>query len=219
MSRFLYFTSILLLLFSCKNEEAETVDFNDIVKPSEKYGNSDTVKTEARAEPVYYDSVSAFSQQLSDSLAFDRKQLFKLDTLIYPDRFGAKQTDKWYYISPKDSLVFMRWQFKNRVQTQNTFFNWLDCYGPRCKTIAVGEAASFSKRSVLFLIRDKEMIFVESAQKMDGGKLLAIISNLEKQKQWQYFILQQPKGKAVWKTVDAEGAISDLKPENRAMAE
>lgn len=219
MSRFLYITGILLLFVSCKNEEAETVDFNDVVKPSEKYGNDDTVKTQPQAEPFYYDSISAFSQQLSDSLAFDRKQLFKLDTLIYPDRFGAKQTDKWYSISPKDSLVFMRWQFKNMVQTQNTFFNWLDCYGPRCKTIAVGEPASFSKRSVLFLIRDKEMIFVESSQKIDGEKLLAIINSLEKQKQWHYFILQQPKGKAAWKTVDAEGVISDLKPENRAMTE
>ncbi len=207
---------LMIVLFSaCKGgTEAETVDFDDIAKPSVKYNGADSSQKEEVVAPVYFDSISTFSQQLADSLAFAHPNIFKLDTLIYPDRFGALKADKWYYISAKDSLVFMRWEFKNAVQTQNTFFNWLDCYGKRCKSIAVGEEVNFSKRATLFLLGDKELIFIESAQKINAEKWLSILANMKKQKQWNYFILQQPRGKAVWKQTDAEGEILDLvKPE------
>lgn len=202
---------LLIALSACKGkQEAETVDFSDIAKPSSKYAKTDSSGAPKAVLPVYYDSITAFSQQLTDSLSFDHNGIFTLDTLIYPDRFGALKADKWYYRSPKDSFVFMRWEFKNDIQTQNTFFNWLDCYGPKCKSIAVGDQVSFSKRGTLFLLSGKELIFVESGQKINAEKLLGVLSNLKKKKSWSYFTLQQPRGKASWKQVDKEGAILDL---------
>ena len=213
MKTICYIAWICILISACKSgNETDTVDFDDISKPSAKYASADSSSVSSKETvPVYYDSISVFSQQLVDSLMFDRTNVFKLDTLIYPDRFGALKADKWYYISPKDSLVFMRWEFKNNVQTKNTFFNWIDCYGKHCKSIKVGDEVNFSRRATLFLLADKELIFVESGQKINPEHMLGILGNLKKQKKWDYFMLQQPRGKAAWKSIDEKGEVLDLK--------
>lgn len=195
---------------ACKSDSTEEViDFDELSKPSDKYNGQDTLSDTAIAVPVYFDSVSVFSQQLIDSMAFDKKMIFKLDTLIFPDRFGALKTDKWYYLSPKDSLVFMYWQFGSKVKAENTFFNWLDCYGRNCKSIAIGDPAIFSKRGTLFLQDEKDLIFIESRQKINEERLLEILSHLRKTSKAQYFTWQQPGKKANWKTIDKEGVSSE----------
>lgn len=207
----LLFISLSILLFSaCVQDKGETVSLDDIAKPSDK-DYSDTASTVQAGIPVYYDSVSVFSRRLIDSLSFRKEGIFKLDTLIYPDRFGAEKADKWCYVSPKDSFVFMRWEFKNNVKTQNTFFNWLDSYGPHRKSIAVGDEVNFSKRATMFLVNDKELIFIESGKKIDEAQMLLLFGDLKKQKKWDYFILQQPKGKAAWRKIDDQGQVLDLK--------
>lgn len=210
MKRILYSLLLLVAISSCKGNEQETIDFDDLSKPSAKYKDQKDSIAPAKKTAFYYDSISGFSRQLVDSLGYDRNAVFKLDTLIFPDRFGALQTDKWYYLSPVDSLVFMRWQFKNEIKSENTFFNWLDCYGKNCKSIGVGDKVAFSRRATLFLQQGKELIFVESKHKINAEKMLAFLGNLKKEKQWKYFVLQAPGGKAVWKTVDAEGVSKDL---------
>lgn len=211
MKKLAYILLTGLLIVSCKGEEEQTLDFDDISKPSSRSEKADTARQEAPKVPVYFDSISAFSQQLVDSLGLNREQLFTLDTLIYPDRFGASATDKWYYLDGKDSLVFMRWDFRNNAQAKNAFFNWLDCYGSNCRSFTVGDKASFSKRATMFLLGDKELIFVESGQRLPADKLLLFATELEGQKLWDHFVVQPPRGKAEWKAVSADTLVRRAK--------
>jgi len=211
MKKRLYIAVLCLLSSACKNNaEEKTVDFSDISKPSEKYSRTDSSEEKKEIIPQYFDSISAFSRQFSDSLGYDRKNIVKLDTVIYPDRFGAQKTDKWCYLSPGDSLVFMRWEFVNAVKTENTFFNWLDCYGKNCKSIGIGDKVKFSKRATMFLLGEKDLIFIESGRKIDAEKILRQLESLKKTKRWRFFVLQQPRAAASWKQVDDKGEIRGL---------
>jgi hypothetical protein len=202
---------ISLFLFACKNEKEEVVDFNSLSKPSGKDNFEDTSKVKNTvSKGLFYDSISSFSQQIIDSLEFDNNMVFKLDTLIYPDRFGALKAEKWYLKTAKDSLVFMRWDFKNNVMSKNTFYNWLDCYGAKCKSITIGSKVSFSKRATCFFLVDKTLFFIESAQKMDGERWTAVLSNIRENKKFDFFMLQQPRGKGVWNSIDDKGILKPI---------
>ena len=202
---------ILLFLFACKNEKEEIVDFNSLSKPAESGDGKDTIKAKNNIEQgFFYDSISIFSQQIIDSLEFDKALVFELDTMFYPDRFGALKSEKWYCKTPKDSLIFMRWDFKNNVLTKNAFYNWLDCYGPKCKSIAIGSKINLSKRATSFFLMDKSLIFIESSHQIDGERWTAVLSNIKSNKKIELLMLQQPKGKAVWNSIDDQGVLTPI---------
>ena len=203
--------AILNLLFACKNEREEVVDFNSLSKPALKNQDIDTSTVKNLiGDEFYFDSLSTFSRQIIDSLGYDKNSIFKLDTLIYPDRFGALFAEKWYCKTDKDSLVYMRWDFKNNVMTKNTFYNWLDCFGANCKSIEIGANTRFSKRATCFFLVDKNMIYIESARKIEGEKWISVLSNIRANKKFDFFMLQQPKAKAVWNSIDENGVLRPI---------
>jgi len=202
---------IFFLLFSCKSKEAETVDFDQLAPASDKYTESGSIQPAEVKRILFTDTASAFSRQVIDSLGLDKNTIFGLDTSIFPDRFGATQTDKWYCVTPNDSLVFMRWKFGNGIKSENTFFNWLDCYGKRCKSVRVSEEANFSPRATLFLQQDKELIFIESGRKIDADKFIEVLNAQKTGKEWKYYVIQAPRAKAKWFSIDQEGKPQALK--------
>lgn len=197
---------ILLSLNSCNSRKEEVISFDDISSGSKKDYDKDSISKITKSG-LYADSLSDLSQILIDSLEFERKLIFPLDSILFSDRFGAKKTEKWYMKTEKDSLVFFHWEFKDSIKTLNTFYNWIDCYGKNCKSIHVGDEVAFSKRATLFLIQDKHFFFVESNQKIDFERMLEVFDNYKWDKKWKHVIYQAPKKKAKWFNRDFEGKL------------
>jgi|GEM_PF-929995 len=211
MKKAIYFCGIIAFLVACKSgNEQEVVDFNDLSKPSSRYGEGDSVVQPVAVKGFFVDSIEPVWKQFTDSMHWDKRTVFGLDTLIFPDRFGAVKTLKFYCKTPKDSLVFMRWQFRDSIPAQNAFFNWMDCYGKRCKSIRIGQEVNLSPRATCFLLQNKELIFVESRQKINFEQYLEILESLKFGKQWKYLVIQTPGGKARWNAVDPEGEVRKL---------
>ncbi|MCE3296391.1 MAG: hypothetical protein K0R65_2105 [Crocinitomicaceae bacterium] len=211
MKKTAFFFLGLILLSACNPKPEETVSFDDLTSDSEKYGNNDSLPGTVEKEVFYFDSISPLSQNLIDSVGFDRKLIFPLDSVLFSDRFGAKNTEKWYYRTDKDSLVFFHWEFKDSLKTFNTFYNWIDCYGPKCKSVQVGMPAAFSKRATLFLVEDKHLYFVESDLKITPENYLSYFDGpqgkLKKLKKWKYVVIQQPRKKAEWFARNDKGEL------------
>lgn len=164
--KFYFLLFVGLFFLACKNgNDAEIVDFNDISPDSKRNYEIDS-NSVSKNRKSYFDSLSLFSQQLIDSLEIDHEQIKKLDTLIFPDRFGAKKTEKWKKINEKDSMVFFHWEFSDSLKAQNTFFNWLDCYGSKCKSFRVGEEIKFSTRASSFLLYENHLFFFRRKSKL-----------------------------------------------------
>ncbi|MES2587820.1 MAG: hypothetical protein V4622_02500 [Bacteroidota bacterium] len=195
----LLFISLVLSIFSCNTKKEEVVDFDDLTQGSKKNYDKDSSDRDEKIT-FYYDSLSDFSKNLIDSLEFDKKGIFKLDTLFFPDRFGAKKAEKWYLKTEKDSLVYFHWEFKDSVKTYNCFYNWLDCFGKNCKSIHVGDLVSFSKRATVFLIRDKDFFYIESNFPIDYEKVIAPFDTKLVKAKWKFIVNQLPRKKAEWIT-------------------
>ena len=200
------FISLSLILSACQsNQKDDVLSLDDISEASDTYTESDSISTKKDIPINYYDSTSSFSQNLIDSLKFNQGSIVLLDTTIFPDRFGASFSEKWYAKSANDSLVFMRWVFQTELKAENALYNWLDCFGTKCRAIPLGTETTFSKRGTMILCNQKELILVETARKIDQEQWLKYIQGNNKKKEWKFFFVQQPNRKIEWKTINSEG--------------
>lgn len=209
--KFSYFLFLFLLLFACQETQEEIVDLNDL-NPSSKrdYDKKDDIA--ANEGDIYFaDSLSDFTKLIIDSLKFDKKQIAKIDTLFFPDRFGASSSEKWYLKTEKDSLVFYHWNFKDSIKTFNTFYNWLDCYGSKCQSIRVGDKVTFSKRSACFFVENKDLYYVESSKIFDYEYFTKLFDEEEKAKKFKFVVIQKARKKAEWFSRNELGELVPLK--------
>jgi hypothetical protein len=211
MKKSLLLYALVLSLLSCSNKKEEVVSFDDISKSSDRYKEGHTKKDSIARLPKTYDLLSHFSKTWVDSLAFEKENIYFLDTTIFSDRFGAKKTEKWYFKSEKDSLVFMHWEFKDSIKAQNSFFNWLDCFGPSCKSIMIGQEVKLSKRSLTFLLQNNHLFSIESNAQQDVERYLNLFDNLRWNKTWKYIMIQAPRKKGTWFYRNADLELINIK--------
>ena len=205
------FTSLLIIFSACQSKQADKVlSLDEISEASDTYTEKDSLPVHKEIVIKYYDSISLFSQNLVDSLKFNVSTIALLDTNLFPDRFGASFAEKWYSKSNGDSLVLMRWVFQSEVKAENALYNWLDCFGLKCRAIPLGKESNFSKRGTMILCNQKELIFIETSKKIDPEKWLEWIKGKSKKKEWKFFFYQQPNRKIEWKTINAEGEWMDF---------
>jgi hypothetical protein len=210
MSRLLFV--VLLFLISCNGKKEEIIDFDDLSPDS--INKSKEIVNKSTKKYVFADSLNDFTKQIIDSFAFDKTQIFEIDTTFFPDRFGAKLSEKWYLKSEKDSLVFYHWKFSDSIKTFNTFYNWLDCYGSTCKSIRVGEKVSFSKRSICFFVENTDLYYIEASNLIDYEKFMQVFDEKDSFKKMKFVVIQKARKKAEWFSRDSEGNLVPFKSEN-----
>jgi hypothetical protein len=198
MIRLIAFVFLCLFsLFACQSESEETVTLSDISPSSAK--NKD-VKKDTLATDVDEKPIKSVFLQLSDSL-FPDATWKALDTLLFPDRFGANKSEKWILTTKNDSLTFMQFQFTDSLRTKNAFFNWLDCFGTNCTSYKVGGKVKIKNRNALFLVGEKALVLVESAKKIDEKGIVGAFDKDTLKQNWMYLVTMPRTGKTNWKKV------------------
>jgi len=196
MTKYL-FPVLVLLLFSCTQKE-ETVDFSDLAPNSSyKEHKDDTAKavlTNERPEQSTF-------LRIVDTLFADSRWV-KWDTLLFPDRFGPKTQEKWFAVGSADSLVLLKYEFNDSLKTTNAFFNWIDCFGPKCKSYAIGGNIRIPQRNGLIFVGEKQLIIVEGNKKIDEKVIRSILHKDPKKEKWIYVVTVPKSGKTVWKRVE-----------------
>jgi hypothetical protein len=211
--RLIYFLILFLILFACQEKKEEIVDFDDLNPSSKRDFDKKNYNTSDEGNIYFADSLQDFTIQLIDSFAFDKKNIAKIDTLFFPDRFGASSSEKWYLKTEKDSMVFFHWTFKDSIKTFNTFYNWLDCYGEKCQSIRVGDKAIFSKRAACFFVENKDLYYVESTKMFDFERFLKVFDKEDVFYKMKYIVLQKPRKKAEWFSRNSEGILLPFQKE------
>lgn len=205
------FIFLTMIFSACQSKKVDKVlSLDDISEASETYLEKDSLPVQKEIVINYYDSISPFSQMLIDSLKYSQGSILILDTIIFPDRFGASFSEKWYTKSNGDSLVCMRWIFQSDVKAENALFNWLDCFGTKCRSIPLGTATKFSKRGTMLLCNQKELFFIETSKKINPEHWFELINGNSKKKDWKFFFFQQPRQKIEWKTINVDGEWKDF---------
>lgn len=186
-------------LFSCADKSKEKVlKLEDFTPSSERYKESDSAKNHPDKSTSFMDSVPISYKGVFDFMTweYDSVHLYSID--VFSDRFKANSKYKFYWKNGLDSVVFMDWVFTDSLHTSNAFYNLLDCFGPSCKTIKVGEKVSFQKQNLLLLVNDQHLLIIDSEKKINQELWLKVLKEKDFGKNWKYVVAQPKKGKAKW---------------------
>lgn len=202
------FTALTIaLLVSCNDPKADTVTLSDISQTSDKFDHIDddkkTVEIKDQKPTTGY-FLTAFDSIYKDA------SWFKVDSLLFPDRFGPSKMEKWYLLSSKDSIVALHYEFKDSLRTKNAFFNWIDCYGATCASYQIGSQFKKQSRNSLFLIGANQLIYMESQLPIKTEALIKLLNAKKKDQNWIYVLEIPGKKKTRWSTVK-EGEMKELK--------
>lgn len=197
---------LVTVMVSCSDDPAETVSLDDISQTSDKFDHIDDSKEieeikDEKPEKGYF--LAAFDSIYKDA------SWFMLDSLLFPDRFGPSKMEKWYLLNKKDSIVALHYEFKDSLRTKNAFFNWLDCYGPKCASYQVGSQFKKQNRNSLFLIGEKQLVYLESKFPIAVEKLVGILNEKKKDQNWIYVVEIPGRKKTRWSTMK-EGEIKEF---------
>jgi Ca2+-transporting ATPase len=165
-----YIFSALLaffFLFSCADKRDEKVlKLEDLTPSSARYKESDSAKNHPDKSTSFMDSVPISYKGVFDFMKWDYDSVHLYSIDVFSDRFKANSKYKFYWKNGLDSVVFMDWVFKDSLQTSTALYNLLDCFGPSCKTIKIGEKVNFQKQNLLLLVNDQHLLIIDSEKKI-----------------------------------------------------
>lgn len=197
----------LMLVVSCSDDDADkTVSLEDISHTSDKFDHIDDAKDEVEIKdekPKKGYFLTAFDSIYTDA------SWFMLDSLLFPDRFGPSKMEKWYLLNKKDSIVALHYEFKDSLRTKNAFFNWIDCYGPKCTSYQVGSPFKKQARNSLFLVGVNHLVYLESQSPIKTEELIGILNEKKKDQNWIYVLEIPGRKKTRWSTMK-EGEFLEI---------
>ncbi len=194
-----FFLFSLLFCFACSEKQKNRVSMDELIRPSKHYKEGVVMDTMDKILEVSdYDSLSLFSKKLIDSLQIIHSKIIRNNTEMFPDRFHPIKSEKWSGLFQDDLIRYSHWKFKDSIVAEQTFFNWLDQFGPKRISFQLGDKVRLSSDGILILLQDKSIVLYESRKTIKLVELLTLFNQLGFGKHWEYCILQQKNKKTEW---------------------
>ena len=194
-----FFAGIIFLFAACGEKKKEVLrDMKDLTPKSERD------YTQQRNEKL--DTIDfGFNSGVANELGLNLSGIKFNKAPMFPDRFLPKSTKKLILMQEVDSTLFCQWSFKDSTQTKNAFYNWVDCFGEKCKSIKFGETINFQKDNFVILVNDTSLTYITSVKKIQQDDWLQFFEKTEAIKNWKTVIYQSSRSKATWfKVVDGK---------------
>ena len=188
-----YFILFALGLFivACSSKPEEVKDFNDILPDSERdYDQKDSIVVENA------DTLGIYQERFSALGALDSITIYDED--LFPDRFGPEAVEKFRLAIDGEEIIFVKWKFSDSARVTNALFNWSDCFGPKCKSIRIGEEKNLLRNAFQVLANDTVLVYIESAKRLNSKTWDAYFEELKYELDWNYQLEQVPNGKVRW---------------------
>lgn len=180
------------LMIACSPEaEKEVKDLNDILPDAERdYDYTDSVQVDND------DTLEVYLNRFAELGTLDSISLYEED--LFPDRVGPKRAEKYVLNINGEQTVFVKWRFSDSVRVTNALFNWLDCFGPNCKFIRVGEESNMQRSAFQVLANDTVLIYLESENTLNTDIWDKYFESQDYELDWNYRMEQSPRRKVKW---------------------
>lgn len=161
------------LLQSCNpsNEKAPK-NINELIPEAKRDYSENTQNKEKTANDTLKTGFLPLFKAFSDGHKFSvLKQSF------YIDRFGPKESWKIQISQDSTSSTLSCWTFSDSIKTQNAFYNWLDCFGAKCKSLKVGEHTRIDENSGEIWLKDTLFVYWSSTEGEISERQRDVIKN------------------------------------------
>ena len=186
----LLFVSVMLSCGESKNDDV--IDMGDVT-PHAKDRIKDSLSEKLP------DTLSGYlDTALLAELKLPVKDIDQVEIDLLPQRLSPKSSFGYKMGFKKDSLTYIHWSYKDSVYTKNALYNWLDCFGTKCKSVRLGEAVSMQRKGMLLFMSDTSITYISSNQPLKKEDWLTYFESYAKRKDWRLVIEQKNSGKATW---------------------
>jgi hypothetical protein len=196
--KILLFFCFFYVLVGCSSSTEKVVDLDELNKPSLNYKEGNESRAKKVDNPIAYDSLSFFSKRLIDTFNFEKKNVKRIENLLFPDRFNPVKSEKWYAIYGEDSLVYKHWKYLDSVVSENTYYNWLDNFGERHLSLKFGDKMNVSKNAFVLLLQDRSLLLFESRNNIDLPTFISTLDTLGFGNTWKFVLFQNKGKKTEW---------------------
>ncbi len=184
--------TLVLLISACNSTENEVKDMRDIIPTADGEYGKDTLSHETGV-----DSLAILQDEFAElGIIFD--SINKVSTTLMADRFGHIDDVKYELIGGGQVLHIYRWTYKDSARVTNALFNWIDCFGPKRKSIQVGESKNLQKDAFHLYANNECMIFVESDHAIKTRSIEDYLASIDIKDDWNYILEQSRNGKVRW---------------------
>lgn len=196
--RFFFLLFLFFYLISCNNSEDQKIlKMDDIIPTSKNYREG--VQNQLEEKKVnYYDSLSLFSRNISDTLELQKESIFYPDSVMFLDRFTFQKKEKWFGKSNEITQLVGVWSYKDSLEMKNALFNWLDCFGKTCNTLQLFDEKRMNNQNFLIFTTERKIIYVCSSGNFNLKKVLLNFEKTIKKERIFYVICQNAGSKTEW---------------------
>lgn len=193
MKNWFIFLLVACSVLSCQEQKEELMDFRDIVPQSEKYKNGEENPTDSSQI-----SDLGFDMELARELGIDVMELDSFPEPMFPDRFVPRSIQKLTLHLKEDAIFYGQWKYKDSIKTMNALFNWMDCFGTKCKSLKYLQPANFQKEAMLIFVNDTSVTYISSPLKLDKNQWQQYLEKKDRVVDWDLVIVQKKGAKASW---------------------
>jgi hypothetical protein len=153
-----FLLGLSFLFFACKGQKStnEPKNIETLIPQSKrekasKSKNSDTVNV-TNGNP-FEEVFNHFAQGKAYTI---------FQHSFYIDRFGPKNSQKIIFTNDSTTATLSCWSFSDSLKTLNAFYNWLDCFGNKCRSIKIGDRIRITENSGEIWLKDTLLIYWKS---------------------------------------------------------
>lgn len=201
MKSYLYIpllVSISFIFVNCSDssdKKSEVVNLDEFLPKSEKdynYEDDTIVQTEEHIP----DSIELLIQSRMKDAEFQKNEELS-NTKHFPDRLDY--AERFYHEVIIDSTLndVIVWEFEDSIHTVNAFYNWLDCFGPKCNSLRIGEKKWVYDGAFQLFVDDLKLIFISSKDNISFEEWSNVFQPTEK-KTWNFRLYQPLKRQTKW---------------------
>lgn len=119
-----YFIVFLVAIYACEQQE-EVINFDDIVKSSQKY-IEDTEKKKISQDSLSYLTYPNHIDKLFQVLEVDTTEVEEVEKIDFLDRFENIDNQKFSFNYLNSKKTVKNWIFKDSLVSKMVFYNWID---------------------------------------------------------------------------------------------
>jgi hypothetical protein len=188
---------LVFVLFSCTEKgKDEVIDMSDITPSSDRDYDAD-LKNEKKDTIDY-----GFNSAVANELGLNLSGIHFYEYPLFPDRFNPRTTKKLVLMQEMDSTFFCQWSYRDSVATKNAFYNWIDCFGERCKSIKMYERANLQKENFVLLMSDTAIVYISSSKQLKYADWQTYFEKTYKIEDWKLIMHQGVRGKTKWGKIE-----------------
>ena len=196
-NQYFHFAFIAILFTSCTDDtEYEVVSIDEVLPQAQRdydYSEDTLQKEETDLSPTQEQLLN-----VDPEIVFDKNNELKdRKSLFMPDRLGYSEKSEEYFQKDSISFHYIKWSFEDSLKTVNAFYNWLDCFGEKCKSIRLTDEINGSPEAFLIWVSNESIYYLGSDQNLNKNywedKLFG-----KDEIEWNIKMHQAVRGRIVW---------------------